>query len=105
MHVMQTSGRRSLRRWALAAPLLVLGGVVGCSGGDNLNRQPVTGSVTLDGAPLEKGTIRFMPTTTEATTETSTTISGGTYTFPKDSGPVPGEYKVSISSVDDPNIQ
>jgi hypothetical protein len=89
----------------LAASLLVLWGVVGCAGSDGLNRQPVTGSVTLDGTPLDKGTIRFMPTTTEATTETSTTSSGGKYTFGKDSGPVPGEYKVSISAVDDPNIQ
>jgi hypothetical protein len=89
----------------MAAPLLVLWGVAGCSGSDGLNRQPVTGSVTLDGAPLDGGTIRFMPASNEATTETSTAISGGKYTFGKDSGPVPGNYKVSISAVNDPNIQ
>jgi len=84
----------------MAASLLVPWVVMGCGGGsDGLDRQPVTGTVTLDGAPLETGTIRFLPESAEASTETSTTIEGGAYAFGKDTGPVPGTYKVSISSV------
>ena len=88
------------RRWAIAASLLVSWGVMGCGGGDDgLDRQPVTGTVTLDGTPLETGTIRFLPESAEAATETSTTIDAGAYAFDKATGPVPGTYKVSISSV------
>jgi hypothetical protein len=85
-------------RRAIAASLLILWSLAGCSESDGLNRQPVTGSVTLDGSPLVTGTIRFLPTSPEATTETSTDIDGGKYSFPKSSGPVPGTYKVLISS-------
>ncbi len=91
--------RRVSRRRAMAASLLVSWGVMGCGGGsDGLDRQPVTGSVTLDGTPLETGTIRFLPQSAEASTETSTTIEAGAYAFGKDTGPVPGTYKVLISS-------
>src|SRR4051794_20308380 len=96
-------------RWfrALTVALLIPGGLTlaGCSSGDGLDRQPVAGSVTLDGAPLPKGTIRFTPTSNEAGTDTSAEISGGKYAFTKQTGPVAGNYSVSISSIDDPGIQ
>jgi hypothetical protein len=92
---------------ALTVALLFPGGLMlaGCSSGDGLARQPVSGSVTLDGAPLAKGTIRFMPTTNEAGTDTSAEISGGKYAFSKTTGPVAGNYSVSITSIADPGIQ
>jgi hypothetical protein len=93
-------GRRVSGRMVMAASLCVAWGVMGCGGaGDTLDRQPVTGTVTLDGAPLETGTIRFLPESAEAATETSTVIDAGAYAFDKATGPVPGTYKVSISSV------
>jgi hypothetical protein len=96
-------------RWfrALTVAVLFPAGLTlaGCSSGDGLDRQPVTGSVTLDGAPLAKGTIRFTPTSNEAGTDTSAEISGGKYAFSKKTGPVAGNYSVSISSIDDPGIQ
>lgn len=70
-----------------------------CGGGDDgLDRQPVTGTVTLDGTPLETGTIHFLPESAEASTETSTTIDARADAFGKATGPVPGTYKVSNSS-------
>jgi len=80
-------------------------GLAGCAESDGLNRQPAAGSVTLDGTPLPSGTIQFRPTSGEATTETSTSISSGKYSFTKQTGPVPGKYSVSISDIADPNIQ
>jgi hypothetical protein len=77
---------------------MVLWGLAGCNTGDELDRQPVAGAVTLDGTPLDVGTIRFLPDSAEATTETSTTVEGGKYAFSRASGPVPGTYKVLISS-------
>jgi len=99
MEFLMAVDRRVSRRWAMAASLLVPWGLMGCGGGsDGLDRQPITGSVTLDGAPLETGMIRFLPQSVEASTETSTTIDAGAYAFGKDTGPVPGTYKVLISS-------
>lgn len=91
-------GGRAPRLWATALALPILWGLAGCGRGDGLDRQPVSGSVTLDGAPLDTGMIRFLPESADATTETSTAIEGGKYSFPKDTGPVPGAYKVVISS-------
>lgn len=82
---------------------LVLLGLVGCGGrgGDSLPRQPVEGVVTLDGAPVEKGTIQFMPTPgTAHATLASAMIKDGKYSIPKDRGPVPGGYRVIISAPD-----
>ncbi len=46
--------RSHISSWILAGTVLL----VGCSG-ESL--MPVSGDVTLDGNPIEKGTIRFMP--------------------------------------------
>jgi hypothetical protein len=91
-------GLGSYRR-AWAVPLLLLAGATGCGGpADNLNRQAFSGTVTLDGKPLAEGTIHFVPSSPEATTEVSEEIKGGKYSFSKVNGPVPGPYKVQISA-------
>ncbi len=47
-----------MNRTIIACGLLLLSLTIGCSG-DGLNA--VSGTVTLDGQPIEKGTIEFMP--------------------------------------------
>ncbi len=79
--------------------------LVGCGGGggtvsDNLPRTAVSGTVTLDGQPLAQGNILFDPAergpgTTLATGE----IKDGKFSIEQPLGPVPGKYKVLISSV------
>ncbi len=106
MEILMAVDRRASRRWTMTAWLLVPWGLLGCgTGSDGLDRQPVTGTVTLDGAPLETGMIRFLPQSAEAATETSTTIEAGAYAFAEHTGPVPGTYKVSISSVKDGDFE
>jgi hypothetical protein len=93
-------------RWAWAVPLLWLAGAAGCGpAADNLNRQAVSGTVTLDGKPLADGTIHFEPSSPEATTEVSAEIKDGKYSFSKATGPVPGPYKVQISAPEPQNFQ
>jgi hypothetical protein len=73
----------------------------GCSGGgdDDFPRERIFGTVTLDGKPLEKGTITFLPTdTTGQTTQGEAPIKNGAYEISVDQGLVPGPYKVLISS-------
>ncbi len=100
---------RLLLRWryvlAIACMSCVLLAAAGCGSGDNLNRQVVEGTVTLDGKPLEKGTIRLSPASSQVGTDVSTEITNGNYYFSKSDGPVPGSYKVQINSIETPNFQ
>jgi len=75
---------------------------VGCGGGggDNLPRQAVSGTITLDGAPVSHGFIQFRPVNEGATAEVGGEIKDGKYAIPREQGPVPGGYRVSISSTE-----
>jgi hypothetical protein len=87
----------------LATPLFFLA-LAGCTDSstvvDNLPRVAVTGSVTLDGQPLAQGQIQFdpVPGTQGPTTLAVAEIKDGKYSIDRTMGPVPGKYKVSISS-------
>jgi hypothetical protein len=70
----------------------------GCSSaGDNLPRQAVSGRVTLDGKPLERGTISFQPES-GLPTAAAVGITAGSYSMARAQGLVPGTYRVLISS-------
>jgi hypothetical protein len=66
--------------------------MIGC--GSDSGSVGVTGKVTLDGTPLEKGVISFVPesTGTPATGE----IESGTYRINAANGPTAGAYRVEI---------
>jgi hypothetical protein len=72
--------------------ILIVGAIVaGCS--KTSNRGTVTGTVTLDGQPLQAGTIRFAPADGQTTTA-ETTITGGKFNVVVP----PGDKKISISA-------
>jgi hypothetical protein len=97
MPTISSLGRR------LATPLLCLA-LAGCSAStdpvDTLPRKGVTGTVTLDGQPLAQGKIVFDPAPGNQGPGGPATadIADGKSTIDKALGPVPGKYKVSISS-------
>jgi hypothetical protein len=79
--------------------LVVSAGFIGCGGGgDDLPRQAVSGTVTLGGQPLARGTIQFEPASPEAKTPAGGEIKDGAFSIPRDQGPTPGDYKVMITS-------
>ena len=84
----------------LLAPSLALA-VIGCSRSrDDLPREPVAGTVTMDGKPLPEGTIQFYPTGDPSKTAVvgeNAEIKEGNFSLPREDGLVPGTYKVSIS--------
>lgn len=84
---------------AVTLPLL------GCGGGDGLDRQSVSGTVSLDGVPLESGLITFDPASAQSETSVATEITAGSYTFGRDNGPVPGEYRVVINSAAEATVE
>jgi hypothetical protein len=74
----------------------------GCGGEDSLPRERLSGTVTLDGRPVEKGTIQFMPLDqANAATSTAAIITAGAYEVPTGQGLLPGPYQVTISSVEE----
>jgi hypothetical protein len=80
----------SMRRLSLASVVFVaLGLAVGCSGsGDDLPREPVSGTVTLDNQPLASGTISFIPVAGQG--GGGGTITDGKFSIAREGGLVPG---------------
>jgi hypothetical protein len=71
----------------------------GCGGsGDNLPREPVSGNVLFGGQPLDHGTILLLPVNTATGTPSGGMIRDGSFSIARGVGPVPGDYKVVISS-------
>src|SRR5438132_10117593 len=78
-------------------------GLAGCGGaGDQLPREPVSGTVTFDGQPLKSGTIRFVPVQTKEGIDSGGMVTDGRFAVPRQEGPVPGNYKVMIFAAGEP---
>ena len=70
--------------------------VLGCS---TSSRSSVTGTVTLDGQPLDHGTLQLIPDDGNAVKVPSgAVIQNGKYSIPSDPGIPDGTYTVRISS-------
>jgi hypothetical protein len=68
----------------------------GCGSNDNLDRQAISGIVTLDGQLLSDGAIHMEPATNQSGTAVGATIRRGAFALTRDQGPVPGSYRVRI---------
>jgi hypothetical protein len=81
---------------------LVVLGPMGCEGPveDKVAREAISGKVTFDGQPLEKGTIRFTPAG-QGATASGGMVENGRFDIPQNEGPAPGKYKVEINAQDD----
>jgi len=69
--------------------------VGGCGSSDGLPREPISGTVTLDGQPLDGGMITFTPTQAAEPVVTAL-IKDGAYSLPRSEGPVPGPHRVQV---------
>lgn len=81
------------------ASILVLLTTVGCGGGsayDGPPRVAVSGTITLDGAPLASGIIAFVPDDAGDRTVTIP-VADGKYQVPEGKGPNKGTHLVVIS--------
>lgn len=90
---------RGLGRYVLpfgaAGLLLVL--AIGCGGSDG--RLEVSGSVKVDGQPLESGSISFIPAAGTRGPSAGAEIKQGRYSIAAEGGPVPGKYRVEIKGM------
>jgi hypothetical protein len=72
--------------------------VSGCSSGDELPREAVSGTVMLDGQPLAGGVIQFTPASPEIPQGGGSPITGGRFSIPRAQGLVPGTYRVTVNA-------
>jgi hypothetical protein len=61
-------------------------------------RQPLQGSVTLDGRPLEAGYIRFRPEPGSSSPTAGGAITAGTFSIDRNGGPMAGRFRVEITA-------
>lgn len=87
--------------FATLASFTLCTSLVGCNSADGLPRESVSGTVSVEGKPLAKGLITFLPSDPDVPTQGGGNITDGKYSIPKDQGLVPGKYKVVISAPDD----
>ncbi len=67
-----------------------------------MNRQAISGKVTLDGAPLDHGTIEFSPHRQQGGIGSGALIDNGRYAIHAKKGLPPGKYLVRLFSVEKP---
>lgn len=88
-----------LKAYSLAVlPLVMV--VVGCGDSDRLSRAQVTGTVTLDGKPINVATIIFRPSSGRAgrgLVKDGEIVSAATYDL--DDGIVLGSHKIAIQPI------
>jgi hypothetical protein len=93
---------KSNRRTETAIWLLVtataLSTLNGC--GPRSDRRAVSGQVTLDGVPLDGGTIQFKSLDAKKMTASGAMVRDGEYTIPQEKGLVPGTYHLEIYAPD-----
>ncbi len=82
----------------LAVALISLPFISGC--GPHSDRRAVSGKVSLNGAALDAGEIRFASVGGEKASASGTHIANGQYQIPEEKGLRPGTYRVEISAPD-----
>lgn len=80
--------------YCLTAGVLI---ILGCNSSDS-QRGAVSGSVTLDGEPLEQGSIMFVPLPGTSGSVAAGAIEGGRYLILQEVGAALGTNKVEIRS-------
>jgi hypothetical protein len=77
----------------------------GCGGaGDDLPREPISGTVAFEGQPLQSGTIQFQPASAKEGVAAGGMITAGRFDVPRKDGPVPGKYHVMIFALEGPEL-
>lgn len=88
--------RAMMKHLVIVFGLLISLSACGCGKTDRLKRQAISGTITLNGKPLPRGSIEFTPTTNGSPSGAS--IQDGKYAVPKEKGLPPGDYIVRISA-------
>jgi hypothetical protein len=88
-------------RRVVGLPCIFFIGVLAAGGcGPRSDRLEIAGQVTLDGAPLNAGSIRFTSIGGETLIAAGAMIRDGAYLIPQEKGLLPGVYHLEIHAPD-----
>ncbi len=85
------------RAWLM---LTLLAALPSCGGSSSHPRAAASGNVTLDGAPLATGAIRFVPVEDTPGQITSVQVVDGLFEVSAEHGPTVGTHRIEIESTD-----
>jgi hypothetical protein len=85
-------------RYSFVLILIALAASSGC--GKNSGRLPVLGTITLNGVPLDGGSIQFTSVGAERMVASGAMVNAGSFHIPQENGLMPGKYHVEISAPD-----
>lgn len=91
-----------LRRSLTCIGLIVTVVFAGC--GDSSGRVAVSGSVSVNGQPLSRGSILFEPNMGTSGAKSAGKIADGRFSIPRESGPWVGEYTIRIYADENPSF-
>lgn len=83
---------------SFAAFTLGIVAVCGCGSSSGPERVPLSGTVTYQGQPVEKGEIRFLPIEGTTASPSGATINAGKYEVTARGGVPVGKFKVAITA-------
>ena len=89
-----------LADWKVFLLMTTLGVLFSSGCGPRTDRLPISGRVTLDDMPLDRGSIRFTSLEGEQLLASGALIREGRYNIQRDKGLRPGRYRVQITSPD-----
>src|SRR5687768_1398341 len=87
-----------MRRCFVCSALIAVAALAGCR--ESTGRLAVSGTITLDGAPLDRGSILFTSVGEGPLVSSGGMIQEGEYLVPEEQGLLPGTYLVQISAPD-----
>lgn len=79
--------------------MILIFSAIGCGGGTAIERADVNGKVTLDGQPLESGSITFLPTKIGKGVPATAEIKNGSFSLAGENGATIGSNRVEITSI------
>lgn len=80
--------------------MLTLVALLGCAPENRLGRQPISGTITVNGEPLNRGSILFAPDDPTGVSS-GAEIENGTYAIPAHQGLTVGTYTVRVYATDE----
>jgi hypothetical protein len=89
-----------VHRWSIGIAMATACIASGCGSGDDLPREPISGTVTFEGQPIPSGSIQFVPRQTKEGIASGAVIADGRFRVDREDGPVPGSYQVMIFASD-----
>lgn len=90
------------RNWVsgFLSSLLLLCSSSGCGHSDDLQRNAISGTITIDGAPLESGVVRLIPIEPHSGPGSMEKVTEGAFQFTEENGPIAAQHRVEIEATE-----